>query len=126
MLIGIAVVNQIGWTPVSAAVVIGLSTSLGPGLVIPISACWRFGIGFVEYMRQILPPIACGAVFGAAIGLPRLVLHDVSYWAAALVLASGLLLLAALYWIFVLDDETRAGLRKRFGPLLRRRNARAQ
>ena len=118
-LLGIAVVNVFGWTLINAALLIAVPLSLGNGIVIPVYACRQFGITFAEYMHHVfLIPFMCslGLLFVALAS--RTVFSENLYLSLGSGIVAGGLLIALLYWRFLLPDRYRVQISRAFARAL--------
>jgi O-antigen/teichoic acid export membrane protein len=121
MAIGGAVGFAIGWTPNVAAAVAGASLTLGPGIVVPIAACRRLEVRISEYVSRVFKvPAGCNLVFVAILAIPRLHTPNPSAFESLAAIVAAGCILAALYWAFLLEPQTKQALvdrlRLRFRP----------
>ena len=105
-----------GWSPIVAAIVLGVSLNAGPGLVIIVGACRRFGVGFGDYLRgAVVRPLLCNLPLMAVIVVTRSLDKNVTALEAALWCGVGGTMVVILYWFFIMPDELRDNLRRRAG-----------
>ena len=103
-----------GFNVISAAIVIGLAMSVGPGLVVMAGACKRFEVGILEYLRHsMLPPLFCSVPLLAIVLGSRALHPDISLWGAVLWGSAGGAATMLCYWQFLLSNDRRADLLKR-------------
>jgi len=115
----IAIANELN--VVSAAIVVGLGMSAGPGLVVMIGACKRFDVGILEYFRiSMLPPLLCNIALAVIVVTSRVFYPDMTLLGAALWGSLGGSIVLACYWQFLLSDDMRATLAKRAKSVIRR------
>jgi len=115
----IAIANDLN--VISAAIVIGLGMSAGPGLVVMLGACKRFDVGLLEYFRHsMLPPLLCNIALAAIVVMSRVFYPDMTLLGAALWGGLGGSVVLASYWKFLLSDDMRANLAKRMTGVIRR------
>jgi O-antigen/teichoic acid export membrane protein len=119
--VGIAVAFAIGWTPRVAAVIASVSLSVGPGLIVPLSTCRRLNVRILDYVREVFwLPLVCNVAFAGILALPRLHTAEPSVAESLAALVAGSAVLAALYWVWLLEPSTKedllARLRIRYRP----------
>lgn len=97
------------WSAEHAAIVMGVTLTLGPGALVPTLACRVLGVRLRDYLRRaVLPPLGCVALFVASVLLvrSRVPLHNVL--AAELIgLGVGAAVLGTLYWKFLLPERVK-------------------
>lgn len=99
-----------------AAIAIALPLALFSGVVVPIYACELLRVRFGAFVREVaLTPLVAVAPFAAVLIAARLALADRPLAALAAGLAVGGVVLAAVYWRFVLPADLRARLAARIG-----------
>jgi O-antigen/teichoic acid export membrane protein len=113
---GIWAAGTIGWSTATAAVVVGASLLPGPGIVVIVGACRRFGVGFGEYLsRALLAPLMCNLPLLAIIAASRYFDEHVTIVEAAVWGLAGGLSAVGLYWKFLLTEKVRARLARKLG-----------
>ena len=119
--LALAVALLTGFNVISAAIVVGVGMSIGPGLVVMMGACKRFDVGLFEYLRQsILPPVLCNISLLSIVVFSRLMFPDMSLPEAALWGSAGGAIVLISYWHFLLSDDMRAKVAKRLPSFNRR------
>ena len=113
--ISIAAAFAYGWSPTVAAVVVCVSLTAGPGIVVVTAACRRFEVGFEDYFRDAVSrPLLCNLPLLAIVVLTRVFDRQVSALDAAVYGSAGGIIVV-LYWFFVIPDDLRRKVRRRIG-----------
>jgi O-antigen/teichoic acid export membrane protein len=117
--LAIAIANDLD--VMSAAIVVGLALTAGPGMVVMIGACKRFEVGLLEYfMHAILPPMLCNLVSAAVLITSRILYPDLTFVGAVLWGIVGGVTVMACYWRLLLTDDKRSNLAMRATKIIRR------
>ena len=112
--VALATAIETGLNVISAAIVVGLGMSVGPGLVVMAGACKRFEVGMLEYWRHsMLPPLFCSVPLLAIILGSRALYPDLSLRGAVLWGSAGAAATLLCYWRFLLSNEMRADVLNR-------------
>jgi O-antigen/teichoic acid export membrane protein len=100
--LGLVVVNNVGWSMYSAAVLIAVSLTLSVGIVLPVYACIRLKISIIEYTHKVfLIPVLCGMVYiGILVTFRRFVIEnqDIALMVSGIV---GGIVLLGMYWKWI-------------------------
>ncbi|MBT8079989.1 MAG: hypothetical protein KJO31_15530, partial [Gammaproteobacteria bacterium] len=114
--IACAIAFSVGWTPVVAAMVLGVSLLVGPGIVVLVEACRRFHVSFSEYLSgALLKPMLCNTFLFGVILVSRAVNDELTLPEAALWGTFGGSGIVILYWKFLLDEKQRLRLMRKIG-----------
>lgn len=103
---GIFVFHHLGWSLAATAVLVGIPLTLSTGIVLPVYACRKLGIGVKHYFVTIfLTPLLCAIPCACTLLLAR-------HWLRGpVVLMAGPLLagvvIAPFYWYFILTKDMR-------------------
>lgn len=110
-------IYRTGWSLESAALLAGLPLAVGNGLLVPFFACRQLDVGIAEYLRNSLSaPVMCNIVFVSVLFFARLLFPDNLLMAFVAGVSIGLLMLAVLYWFYLLSPQ----LRDQLGGMVRR------
>ena len=100
---------SIGWSPIAAALIVGVSLSAGPGIIVPIGACRRLNIGLPRYLRVVfLVPLLCNLTLLVLLASSRWMREDLTLVQATGCSVVGFCLLAPLYWRYIFGSDLRA------------------
>ena len=92
-----------------AAAAVAIPLALANGIYLPVYACRRVGLPLGRYARKALRgPLSCALPFSLCLFGARGLLPDNPQAAAAWGCTLGFLVLAALYWVYVLPERIRA------------------
>ncbi len=110
--ISVVVASDFGWSAQIGAIVVGISLSAGPGLVVIIGACRRFSVSFKEYWQRVfLHPALCNLPLLGVILISRVADSDMSFLHASGWGLFGALSVVGLYWKFLLSETNRSKIR---------------
>jgi O-antigen/teichoic acid export membrane protein len=99
---------------VGAALALVIPYSLGDGLFVMIYACRRVGVPLRHYCRNAFAaPLACAIPLAVGLGIVRVVCRQQPLLALAAGAAVSALVLAPLYWRFMLPESARATIAAR-------------
>ena len=105
----------LGWSVLTAACVIGIARTAGPGITVLVGACRRLSVPSSEYFREVvLLPLACNMPLAAVIACSRIVDPDLVLAEAVAWGSAGSALTAVLYWRFLLSAGLKARFSRRF------------
>lgn len=108
-IIGSLTIHAAGWTISNAAILISVSLTAGNGLIVPIMACRRLNIPFIDYLKNTFTlPVSCGVVFAAWLIISRIPFSGTPLTALAIAIAGGGAIITTLYFRYLLPDATRA------------------
>jgi hypothetical protein len=111
-------IDQTEWSLRNAALLAGLPLAVGNGMAVPFFACRQMHVGFAEYLRNAWSvPVMCNLVFVIVLFSARLLFPGNLLVAFVAGSSVGLLMLAVLYWFYLLSPQ----LRNRLIGLVRRR-----
>lgn len=115
--VGALLLTAFEWTLERTAFLIGLSFTMGTGIIRPIYACMKLDIRLVKFLREVFTvPILCNLPYAVALTFISFSLADKPLIALMAGLASGIMVLSPLYWKHVVDEgkreEVRIKLRK--------------
>jgi O-antigen/teichoic acid export membrane protein len=122
--VGLSLLNVtvLKWGLPGAALAIAVPMTLGTGVFIPFYACRELGIPLREYARRtFVVPVACVLPWAAVLGMSRVVFAARPLLAIAAGLFAGSLVLAPLYWRFIVPAQ----VKRMAGKRLRRAWSRA-
>ena len=92
-----------------AAAAVAIPLALANGIYLPIYACRKVELRMSRYVRKALRgPVLCALPLGLCLFGARALLPDNPRAAAIWGCSIGFLILAALYWIYVLPERIRA------------------
>jgi O-antigen/teichoic acid export membrane protein len=110
----------LGWGLLGTALAIAVPTTI-LGIISNVYSCRQVGVTLSDYFRNAwLAPAACSAVFAVVLAASRVTFADRPLAAVASGCLSGGVILALLYWRFVVPDSIRRQLSTRLEGLLRR------
>ncbi len=122
MVAGTLLLNHIGWSIIGAALLVVVNQGLLYGIILPAFACARVHVSLGEYVRHgFLVPIACNLPFALALGAVRWRFGSQPLLALAVGAVAGGVVLALLYWRYLLSAEQRARVRAELSSRLGRR-----
>ncbi len=108
---GSLIINSIGWSILLVAILISVSLTAGNGLVVPFWACYRLNIPITDYLRNSFSvPVACSAVFAAWLVFIRLLIPGNPIIVTSCALSSGSILMAGLYFRFLIQKSFRTNI----------------
>jgi O-antigen/teichoic acid export membrane protein len=114
LVVGIFVGAQLGWTLLSAAILVVTPLALSKGVIMPWMSCRRLGIAVAEYLRFCFAkPLAIGAVFGFCLWLGRQVQAGHELVGIGISVCLGMAWTAFAYWRYLLTDDHRERVLKR-------------
>lgn len=112
---GLVIINITGWNLVSAAVLLVTPLVIGQGLMLPVYACKIFGITILSYLRSVfLLPVLCCLVYALILVLIRYFFQENLLFGMVFGLLAGGIVILALYWTYLLTEDTRKKLRTKF------------
>ncbi len=118
--VGIGALSYTGWSLSKVALLIGISLTLGNGIIIPIYACALMNISVFRYIwNSFSIPFVCNLPLIAALLLSRLFFIDSLLVSTLLSLAIGGSVTVSLYFFFILPYKYR---QKILGVLWRKRS----
>jgi O-antigen/teichoic acid export membrane protein len=101
---------------VAAALSLVIPYSIGNGLFVMIYACRSLGVPLPRYVRQVfLPPLAAAIPLSAVLLAVRAVLGDSPVIALGAAVVASALVLAPIYWVWVLPRSMRTRILARIG-----------
>ncbi|MEO0575362.1 MAG: oligosaccharide flippase family protein, partial [Pseudomonadota bacterium] len=120
---GLAWGSYVGWSPVVAAIVAGVSLSIGCGAYYAWFACRTLHIGAVEYLLKVYTvPVSCNLAFAALLWTPMQLGLTLNFFDMLLWSAAGAVLLASLYWRLLLNAQTRQRVLRKIPGINKRRS----
>ncbi len=106
---GSVLLSGTSWTLHRAALTVVSALALPYGVVLPLYACRRLEIPVLTYLkRAFLTPVACGSLFALVLLLCRILLPTSPLIALLVGAAMAGMVLAVLYWFFLLQESHRA------------------
>jgi len=105
---GAFVFGKIGWTLPRAAFLIAFPMTVGNGVAVLLYACRRLDIPVPDYLHKAwLAPLLCGIPFLVCLVAFRIFFRENPIVAITSGCAAGALVLALLYWRFLLTNSMR-------------------
>lgn len=115
--LGILFIGMFGWGLLGAALAIALPVTIGGGVAVLVSACRVFKVPIADYTRRLVPgPVAAVVPFALALAAARWFCEGTPLVGLAIGLGGGGLLLAGVYWRWVLPESLKRRIR-RLSPL---------
>jgi len=109
--LGILALGPLRLGLVAAALAVTVPLTIANGLYVPVYACRRLDLPLVRYVFESLRgPILCGIPFGGCLVAARVIYADRPFVALAVGTAVGAVVLAGLYWCFVLPASLKRTL----------------
>lgn len=103
--------------PLSAGILVAVSTILGVSVPHFILTCRRLGITYFEHFLEVhFKPLICNALFLVSLLWAREALRDGDYVTAGLWAIVGGSVLVLLYWFVAFDERLRDKVRKHLRP----------
>ena len=113
--LGIVILNFLGWSLINAALLIALPLTLGNGIMMPFFACRQFGITFREYVHYVFfTPFLCSLAFVCVLLISRAAFSGHLILTIGFGAVAGGIILALLYWRFLLPDRYRMRISRAF------------
>jgi O-antigen/teichoic acid export membrane protein len=107
--LGTIILNVIGWNIIRIALIMGISLSIGNGILIPLYACRYFKIPVLEYVRHVfLGPLTCCLLYIVILYGCRVLFSESTLVMFCVGTFGGGLVTVYLYWRFLLTDTSRA------------------
>jgi O-antigen/teichoic acid export membrane protein len=114
--VGIITGTQVGWTLLSAAILVVTPLALSKGVIMPWMSCRRLGIPVAEYLRFCFAkPLAVGAVFGLCLWLGRQAPDRYQLLGIGVSACLGGTWTIFAYWRYLLTPDNRERLLERVG-----------
>ncbi|MCH8851496.1 MAG: oligosaccharide flippase family protein [Planctomycetes bacterium] len=111
--LGILFIGVFAWGLLGAALAIALPMTVGAGVAVLVSACRVFKVPIVGYARRIVPgPVAAVVPFALVLAAARWLCEDAPLVGLAIGPAGGGLLLAGVYWRWVLPESLKRRIRR--------------
>jgi O-antigen/teichoic acid export membrane protein len=116
--LGLLFVGVLGWGLLGAAIAVSLPLSLGNGLFITIYASRKIGVPLAEYFRRVfLEPALCVFPFAVCLLGARAAFANRPVLALGVGCVVGGLVLAPIYWRYMLPPTVRAQVLRLVGRL---------
>jgi O-antigen/teichoic acid export membrane protein len=110
--LGLLNAHWLGWGLAGAALAVGLPFTGFTGAFLAIYGCRRLGIPLREYLRRVLvPSMACAVPFALTLATCHRVLRDRPLMAVLAGSVAGAVVLAPLYWRWILSPALREQVR---------------
>ncbi len=111
--LGFLFVGSFGWGLLGAALAISLPITLGGGVAVLVAACSAFKMPIAEYVGRIVPgPMVAVAPFALFLAAARWSCEARPFVGLAVGVGGGSLLLAGVYWRWVLPDSLKQRVRR--------------
>ncbi len=105
-------IEQLGWSLISAALLVTIPLTLSNGILLPVYACRKLDIPLWTYVRQVfLRPLALNGIFLMVLAGCRVLFADNLLAGLALGCVVGGFVLAVLYWRYLVPAQVRYDLR---------------
>ena len=102
------IISAFGWDLPRVALLVSIPLSIGNGVFVPICACRKLNIPITEYISHVfLGPCACGLVFALCLIISRVLFSNNMLYTIGCGGISGVLVLALLYWRYILPEPFR-------------------
>lgn len=120
--VGVLIIEQVGWSLENAAILVAVSLTLSNGLVMPVVACRRMDISARTYISRVFTaPFLCGAVYVSVLMLFRDLFSDTPNMAALWGWMAGGVVILPMYWRWIAPDE----FKRKISGYMRRKLGRA-
>jgi O-antigen/teichoic acid export membrane protein len=111
LILAVPIVNTIGWSPVTAAALIGFSWTCARGLVLPLFLKVRYGFSLIDYLIQsIIRPAVLNAPFALLLWGGRLAFDEQMLKLCVFLLSLATVLNLLIYWRLVLPVEAKRAI----------------
>jgi O-antigen/teichoic acid export membrane protein len=111
--VGVVVINQVGWSLQSAAVLVAVSITISNGVVSPVIACRRMNISASTYLHRVFSlPILCGIVYFATLLTCRIVFESTPNLAVLWGWLIGAIVILPMYWRWIASEVFRKKIRE--------------
>jgi O-antigen/teichoic acid export membrane protein len=110
--------GYLGWGLAGAAVALAIPNTIGNGFVVAWYACRKLEIPYGRYLAHAWAvPLACNLPFAACLVAVRLGFANRPLVAVLLAFATGLFVLAPLYWRYLTPPDVQEAIRQRVRSL---------
>jgi O-antigen/teichoic acid export membrane protein len=113
LLVGIVVINIIGWDLVYVSLLTSMIFTITLGVITPIYTCKAVGVGYLEYLKKSFTvPILCSMILLVWLLVCRQLGNHASFVVVIIASIGSVMVMSTLYWFLILPDSYKAKIKQ--------------